>query len=136
MTDQPIAIQGFHHLAMRVRDFDASVRFYTQALGFTSKITWGEGDKRAIMLDCGNSNYLEIFAGAQADRPEGVLLHFALRTTDVDGAVQRAVAAGAEVTLPPANTIIPAHPAPVPVRYAFLKGLDGEIIEFFDSEAV
>ena len=28
---------GFHHIAMRVRDFDASLKFYTEGLGFEPK---------------------------------------------------------------------------------------------------
>ena len=136
MTDQPVPMQGFHHLALRARDFDASVRFYTQALGFAPKLAWGEGDGRAVMLDCGNNNCLEIFAGAKEDRPEGVLLHFALRTTDVDGAVQRAVAAGAVVTIEPRSIAFPDPANPAPVRLAFCRGLDGEVIEFFCSETI
>lgn len=133
-TNSTIGGGGFHHVAIRAHDFDASVRFYTQALGFVEKIRWGEGDKRAIMLDTGDGNYLEIFAGGSAQpRPEGVILHFALRTTDVDSAIARARAAGATVTVEPKNVDIPSTP-PTPVRLAFCTGPDGEIIEFFAND--
>ncbi|MFY8216309.1 MAG: VOC family protein, partial [Chthoniobacterales bacterium] len=33
-------IQGFHHTAIRSSDFDTSVRFYTDVLGFKEKISW------------------------------------------------------------------------------------------------
>ena len=59
---------GFHHVAIRVYDFDATVRFYTEVLGFTDKVRWGEGDNRAIMLDTGDGNYLEVFAGGRQRR--------------------------------------------------------------------
>ena len=29
---------GFHHVAIRAHDFDASVKFYSEALGFTEKM--------------------------------------------------------------------------------------------------
>ena len=125
---------GFHHVAIRARDFDATVRFYTEALGFKEKISWGEGPKRATMLDAGDGNYLEVFAGgSDGPKPEGAILHFALRTDDCDAALGRARAAGAEVTMEPKGLDIPSTP-PTPVRIAFCKGPDGEIIEFFQNQ--
>jgi glyoxylase I family protein len=126
---------GFHHVAIRAHDFDASVRFYTETLGFAEKIAWGEGDSRAIMLDTGDGNYLEIFAGGQAgSKPEGAILHFAIRTTDCDAAFERARLAGVEVTTEPKSVDIPSRPGPTPVRIAFFKGPDGEIIELIQNE--
>ncbi|MFZ4694404.1 MAG: VOC family protein [Verrucomicrobiia bacterium] len=131
-----IPTTGLHHIAFRAKDFDASVRFYKEGLGLTEKISWGEGDKRAIMLDTGNGNYIEIFAGGSAEpKPDGVLLHFALRAANCDAALRRAVAAGAVVTVPAKDVAIQSRPTgPTPVRIAFCKGPDGEIIEFFQNE--
>lgn len=127
---------GFHHIAMRVKDFDASVRFYTEGLGFRKGISWGEGDKRAIMLDTGDGNYVELFAGGtDAPKSEGAILHFALRTADCDAATARARGAGATITMEPKDVGIPSVPAPTAVRIAFCKGPDGEIIEFFQNES-
>ena len=126
---------GFHHVAIRAWDFDASVKFYTEGLGFTRKIGWGEDEKRAVMLDAGDGNYLEIFAnGSEGKKPEGAILHLALRTTDVDSAMEKARAAGAEITTEPKDVEIQSTPGPTPVRLAFCKGPDGEIIEFFQNE--
>ena len=126
---------GFHHVAIRAYDFDASVRFYTEALGFTQKIAWGEGEKRAVMLDAGDGNYMEIFAnGKNEPKPEGAIIHFALRTNNCDAAIERARAAGAQVTVEPKDVDIPSTPHRTPVRIAFCKGPDGEIIEFFQNE--
>lgn len=135
MANDTLGGGGFHHVAIRAHDFDASVRFYGDVLGFSEKITWGEGDKRAIMMDAGDGNYIEIFAGGTAGpRPEGAILHFALRTTDCDAALERARAAGVEVTKEPTSLDIPSRPQPTPVRIAFFKGPDGEIVELFQNE--
>jgi len=122
-------IGGLHHVAMRVADFDASVRFYTETLGFRETLKWGEGDKRAIMLDMGDGARLELFAGGdEGPKPKGAILHFALKTNDVDAVIERVRAAGAQVTVEPKNVDIKSDP-PTPVRLAFFKGHDGEIIE-------
>ena len=95
MTGSNAAIGGggFHHVAMKATDFDAAVAFY-KALGFTEKIAWGDGDKRAILLDTGDGNYLEIFAGGSTEtKPEGAVVHFALRTRNCDGAIAAAFSA-------------------------------------------
>ena len=127
---------GFHHIAIKCHDFDASVRFYTEVLGFREKLRWGEGDQRAVMLDTGDGSCMELFAGGSAEpRPEGAILHFALRSDDPDTALERARAAGAAVTMEP-TTITIAAKTPTPVRIAFCKGPDGEVIEFFRSEMV
>lgn len=126
---------GFHHIALRTPHFDAVVKFYTAGLGFTERIAWGEGNNRAVMLDAGDGNYLEIFEGGSAEpKPEGALIHFALRTTDCAAATNRAVAAGATLTMPPKDVNIQSRPGPTPVRISFCKGLAGEVIEFFQNE--
>lgn len=133
-TNTAIGGGGFHHIAIRAHDFDASVRFYSDVLGFSEKIAWGEGDGRAIMLDTGDGNYLEIFAGGEAgEKPEGAIIHFAIRTTDCVAAFERAKAAGVKVKMDPKQLDIPSRPGPTPVHIAFFHGPDGEVIELFQN---
>lgn len=136
---RPKTAPGFHHIALRVTEFEATLRFYQDGLGFVRVYGWGEGDSRAAMLDTGDGNYLEVFAGGKrapgAEPPEGALLHFALRTSDVDGAYDRALAAGARSQIEPKDVMLAGEP-PVPVRLAFVRGLDGEVIEFFQNDAL
>jgi glyoxylase I family protein len=133
-TNKVIGGGGFHHIAMRVGNFDASVKFYTEILGFTKKISWDEGDKRGIMLDSGDGGCLEIFAGGSLEqKPAGFFIHLALRTDDCDAAINRVKAAGMEITMEPNNIIINSVP-PTPARIAFFKGLDGEVIELFQNK--
>ena len=123
---------GFHHVAIKVADFDKSVRFYTDGLGFVERARWGEGDGRAVLLDTGDGNYFEIFAGGSpaSGEGDGPILHVALRSDDVDGAIARARAAGAEVTMEPTDVDIPARTV-LPVRIAFCRAPGGETVEFF-----
>jgi glyoxylase I family protein len=124
---------GFHHVAIKVRDFDATVKFYSEGFGFKARLSWGEGNSRAVLLDTGDGNYLEVFAGgSQEIKPEGSIIHMAFRTDDVAKAVAAARTAGAEITVEPKDVVISDSPA-TPIRIAFCKGPDGEIIEFFQS---
>lgn len=130
-----IAGGGFHHVSMRVRDLDATLRFYTEGLGFPARLSWGPAANRTILLDTGDGNYLEVSAGeSEGFNPEGVIRHLAFRTTDCDKAIEAARAAGAEVTAEPKDVLLSSDP-PTPMRRAFCKGPDGEVIEFFQDEA-
>jgi glyoxylase I family protein len=132
---QARTVSGFHHAALKVANFDAVVDFYKKGLGLTERIAWGEGSSRAVMLDAGNGNYIEVFAGGSAGpAPEGAVLHLALRAANCDAALAQAVAAGAVVTMAARDVTIPSTPQPTPVRIAFCRGLGGEIIEFFQNE--
>jgi len=126
-------MKGFHHIAIRVKNFDETVRFYRDGLGLKERLAWGEGDERAMLLDAGNGNGIEVFAGGQEAPAEGTIAHFALLTEDCDGALRRAEEAGATVTVPPKSVDIPAETGPVPVRIAFVRAPGGETIEFYQN---
>ena len=129
-------ISGFHHVAVPSLDFDASVKFYIEVLGMSQKITWGEKPSRAIMIDAGDGNYVEIFERAEASREEGAILHFALRTDDCAAMLEKVRSAGMEVTMETKDVDIAANVGTVPVRIAFFKGPSGEIIELFQNEVL
>ena len=134
-TNATLGGGGFHHVSMKVRDIEASIRFYTEALGFVHKLTWGEGPTRTVLLDTGDGNYFEISGGRTEDAsPAGHFAHIALRTTDSDAVIAQVRAAGAEVTVEPRDVSLPSKP-PTPIRIAFFKGPDGELIELFDNQA-
>ncbi len=128
------SICGYHHVAIRTRDFDKSLAFYRQVLGSEIHRLWGEGDHRGVLLTLGNGNLLELLASdALATGPDDVLIHFALATDDVPGMVDRAVAAGAEVASAYKTLDIQAEPSPFRGCNAFIKGPDGELVEFFQE---
>lgn len=135
---------GFHHLAVRAYDYDASFKFYTEGLGFTRVHGWGKDeratggkDSRVSLLDTGDGNYIELFAGSTRDpkeaTPEAPVWHVAFRTNNCDAALERARAAGAVVTVETKNALPEHSDRPLEFRIAFVKGPDGEIIEFFQN---
>lgn len=129
---------GFHHVAIRTENWERSLAFWSEAMGFRPAIEWGEAPRRACMLDTGDGNYLEIFE--RDPEPGGVpseaaILHFCFRVTDCDVALERARAAGAEVTIEPKDVQIDGT-RKVRVRLAFFKGPDGEICELFQNEVL
>lgn len=122
---------GIHHIAFKASDFDASVKFYREVLGFAPVLVWGEGDGRGAMLDTGRGDCIEVFAGGSVgERPEGAWLHLALKCEDVDGVLKKVRATGCIVTMEPTDITIAAAP-PLDIRIAFFKGPDGEILELF-----
>ena len=134
MANKKIPNIGIHHLALSAVDFDKSIKFYTEGLGFEIVAEWGEGTGRAALLDIGNGSHFEIFANGNANvQQDAKFAHFAFATTNPDLAYENAMAAGAAIhdSFPEPKTLdIPATP-PLPVRIAFVKGPDGEILEFF-----
>ena len=124
-------VKGFHHVAIRVKDFDATVRFYKEGLGLKERLAWGEGPKRAMMLDAGNGDCIEVFGNGSDSPGDGTIVHISLRTDDCEAVLQRAAAAGATITVSAKNVEIPAKTGPTPVRIAFCKAPGGEVIEFF-----
>ena len=102
------ATPGFHHVAIRAVDFDATVEFYTQGLGFTVHYGFSVPGRidRAVFLDAGDGRYVEVFGQgstvqaegrrrrADEEPTEGALLHFCLRVADVAASYSRALAAG------------------------------------------
>jgi len=124
--------QGFHHLAMEVKDFDKSVDFYTRVLGFEKGPAFGSNERRVILLDAGNSNYLELFEGGKGHAGDGAVVHIAFKTDDCDAAIEKVRSYGCEITTEPKDVDLPSDPV-YPVRLAFFKGPDDEIVELFQE---
>jgi glyoxylase I family protein len=128
---------GFHHVAIRTSEWDRSLQFWQEGMGLHLAVQWGEAPRRACMLDTGDGNYLEIFErDADPTIPsEGAILHFCFRADDCDAALERARAAGADVTMEPKSLAVFGEPK-IPIRIAFIKGPSGEICELFQNEVL
>ena len=139
---------GFHHIAIKAYDFDATLKFYIDGLGCKRVHGWGRDDRanggrdsRAALLDVGDGNYIEVFAGrtrppAFEEGAEDALLHFALRTTNTAAALERARNAGAIVTVETKSVTPNNSDRPLELTIAFVRGLNGEIIEFFHNDVL
>ena len=60
-------------------------------------------------------------------------MHYAVRVADTDAAYARAISAGATSVSEPVSVDLQGDRV-VKIRIAFIKGLDGEVIEFFQNE--
>ncbi len=143
----PSTAPGFHHVAIRAVDFDETIRFYTEGLGFTVHYRFAVPERidRAAFLDAGDGRFIEVFGQGSTvqaegrrrfpneDPTEGAVLHFCLRVADVEASYARALAAGAMSRVAPRTAQLGADP-PVEVRIAFVAGPNGEVIEFLRSE--
>jgi glyoxylase I family protein len=134
MKNQKIAGCGFHHVAIWTSNWEKSLDFYINGLGFNQKIIWGEEGSRGVMLDTGDGNYLEIFERDPAKQTvgEGSLLHLCFRSESVENAFKTAILAGGKEKLAP-TVPDPFTKLGLTTKIAFIEGPDGEIVEFFES---
>ena len=133
-------ISGFHHVCIKTRDWERTMAFYRNTLGFTEKIAWNlrATNRRAVMLDTGDGNYVEVFEDPDyIPSPHGSVIHFALRTAHLDDVAARVRTAGAVITMEPKDvTLATTNGAgPVLIRIFFCEGPSGEVIEFFQNTA-
>lgn len=131
-------VTGFHHVSVKTREWDRTMRFYTELLGCVTKVAWRAAPARAAMLQIpGAGCYVEVFEDmAFQPVPNGSIGHFALRTDDVDAMAEKVRAFGAPITVEPKSVTIPntTELGPVPVRIFFCEGPNGEVIEFMQNE--
>jgi lactoylglutathione lyase len=95
-------------VVLTVPDFDEAVAFYRDTLGLEQLADWSGDDGRVILLDGGRAT-IELFDEHQAESVDRIEagqrvsgpVRLAVEVTDLDGAVQRLVAAGAEAVAEP-----------------------------------
>ena len=129
---------GFHHIALRARDFEKSLAFYVEKMGFPIAHQWGEGAGRIALLDIGDGNYVELFASAPGQTPNAAsdipapwpFFHLALRSTDVDSDIEKVRAFGCPITVEPKSVPVNGKT----IRVGFFLGPDGEVLEFFQHQ--
>ena len=132
MANDIIKSLSFNHCALKVPDFDTSLRFYTDGLGMKVFAKWGTPEKTIALLDIGDGSFIELFNNGDEieDRNSGYI-HLALGCEDVDAAFKRALEYGATELIAP--KIAPVHSSPndVVLNCAFVRAPGGEQVEFF-----
>ena len=98
-------------VALTVRNFERSVKFYCEGLGIEPAAIWNNDGGQALMLHMGNAT-LEVFDERQAEvidqleagkRVSGPI-RFALQVPDLQSALERLLAHGATLVHPPVTT--------------------------------
>ena len=131
MANDIIKGMGFHHVALKTADLDASIAFY-EKLSMKFYTSWGEGDGRIAMMDFGDGGILELFAGGNGDEQANPrYIHFALKVDDVDAAYATALEAGAKPKSAPKVVPLDSKPVKLTLNCGFVYGPDGEEVEFF-----
>ena len=95
-------------VVLTVPDFDKAVSFYRDALGFEQLADWSGEDGRVILLDAGRAT-IELFDERQAESVDRIEagrrvsgpVRLAIEVSDLETAVRRLTAAGAESTAEP-----------------------------------
>lgn len=132
MANDKIPNLGFHHIALKVKNFDEALKFYTEGLGYKVFTGWGEAGHEIVMLDLGDGGLLELFRG-ESDTVfnDTGYIHFAVKVDDVDAAYNKAIAAGAKPHTLPKVVHLNSKPIDMSINIAFVLGPGGEQIEFF-----
>lgn len=131
MANQILPNVRFHHMGLKCSDIDKSLAMY-KALGMTEVAAWGEGAGRVVMLDIGDGGRIELFAnGSDEYSPQGRWIHFAMAVEDVQQAYSAALAVGFVSKSAPRVLQLAATPGLMEIQIAFVKGPDGEELEFF-----
>lgn len=120
-------------VALTTSDYDRLLKFYCDGLGLEPAAVWDNEQGQATMLEMGQAT-LEIFDEEQADTVDRIevgrrvsgKIRFALQVPDLQAAVDRLVAHGAELVHPPMVT-------PWGDRNARVQDPDGMQITLFQT---
>ena len=121
---------GFHHISITTHQFEESVKFYRDLLGMEVVKEMQLGERRLIQLDIGDGTLVELSdpTPETAEMPNSLvpLNHLGLVADDIVAAVELVRAAGYPITVEPREL----NTGETPMRLAFVKGPNGESIEF------
>ncbi|MCX7384855.1 MAG: VOC family protein, partial [Alphaproteobacteria bacterium] len=101
-----VAFASLGHVALRVRDIERSIAFYSQRLGMAEmlRLNYDDGTLFLVYLRITDSQYLELFPygeGAHTPGREVVAInHFCLTVDDLEATVAGLAAAGVPLTRP------------------------------------
>ena len=112
----------FHHLSLRAKDFEKSVRFYTEITGLTvAKSFSANGGNVAYLHNAAGETEVEIIAMPQGQTFEGKGMFLCFATDDLDSAHAKAVSLGA-------NPSDIRNPEPT-ARYFYMYDPDGVSVQ-------
>ena len=125
---------GFHHISISTLEMEKSLDFYCNVLGMQVFRETMIGERRLVQLDIGDGMLVEISDASpetKAAIPAPVPLnHIGFVTVDLTGAVERVRAAGYPIVVEPRRI----SSGPIQASLAFVKGPNGESIEFMQFD--
>jgi len=128
-----IAGCGFHHISIYAPNFDHALQFYRDVLGMREHLQFLIGERRFVLLDCGDGSFIELQEPEQSSSGEAAvtpLAHFALAVDDVNFVLDKARQAGSAVTMEPKQINLGGK---CPAVVAFFTGPSGESVELFQE---
>ncbi|NOU89130.1 VOC family protein [Paenibacillus sp. LMG 31460] len=142
-----MSVKGLAHVAIQAKDYQATLTFYTQVLGFKIGHHWSlpsfQIQEAAMLISPDQRTCIEIFdneavipaqgkkALSDEDIAHGTLLHFAFYVDNVEEVYQKALAHGAKAFIEPDELSL-GEP-PLVVRNALVHSPNGEVIEFIED---
>lgn len=122
------------HVALKTRDIEKSLAFYTGQLGMPEmlRLLFDDGSLFLIYLRITDDQYLELFPDGVGDRAPGrdavAVNHFCLRVEDIERSVADLEAAGVTITRE-------IRTGPDGNRQAWIEDPDGNRIELMEMAA-
>lgn len=122
-------ITGLAHIGIKVRDMAASLKFYTEVLGFEKTGEQIFGTSHLAFLNIGTC-ILELIQAAQyEERTAGQVDHIAVEVKGIEALVEKLKAQGVQFLSDEVNV---APGLLDGVKNIFFVGPDGERFEFFE----
>ncbi len=122
---------GFHHIGLKYTDLQRSLTFY-RAIGLKEVTRWGDEGDEIVMMGMSDGGIIELLPYRGEEFAEnGKWIHFAIKVDDVDAAYKTALNAGAVSVTAPKVVPLESKPERMSINIAFVKGPDGEELEFF-----
>jgi catechol 2,3-dioxygenase-like lactoylglutathione lyase family enzyme len=132
MANYEIPSLAFHHIGVRVQDFEKEKEFFINGLGMKPFTSWGNSERQIQLLEMGNGGMVELFSGGSDDAAVGErFIHFAMQVDDVEIAFRKAIEAGASCVRPVSTVSLDSHPVRLTVQCGFIRTPGGAELEFF-----
>ncbi|MGO4545136.1 VOC family protein [Paenibacillus sp. 2TAB23] len=142
-----MSVKGLAHIAIQAKDYQATIAFYTQVLGFKVGHHWSLPAFRikeaSMLISPDLKTCIEIFdneavipaqgkkAASDEEIAHGALLHVAFYVEDVDTLYQKAIAHGATSYVEPG--LLTLGDPPLTIKNAVVQSPNGEVIEFLEE---
>ncbi|OMF26274.1 glyoxalase [Paenibacillus sp. FSL H8-0548] len=142
-----MSVKGLSHVAIQARDYEATITFYIEVLGFKLGHHWSlplfQIKEACMLISPDQRTCIEIFdndavipaqgkkALSEEDIAHGALLHLAFYVDNVDEMYRKALAHGAKAFIEP--DYLSLGEPPLLIKNAIIHSPNGEIIEFIED---